>query len=192
MICTVLFASPRGEASNTRALLTPVLHILQQAGYTVREFSLYDMEIRPCQACRGCQTDHTRPGCVLDDDMSPVFDSILQSDLVLLAAPVYVWSCPAPMKAALDRLVYAMNKFYGKTRGPALWAGKRLAAITSCGYRPERGADLWEESLRRFCKHSQLIWSGLYAERHLSYDIPFMDAEKQTRAEDFARTLLVQ
>lgn len=190
MICTVLFASPRGEASNTRALLTPVIGMLRQAGHVVQEFSLYDMDIRPCRACRGCQADHSRPSCVVEDDMAPIFESILQSDLILLAAPVYVWSCPAPMKAALDRLVYAMNKFYGPQRGPALWAGKKVAAITSCGYRPERGTDLWEEALRRFCRHSQLTWLGMLSARHLSYDLPFMDEEKQHRAEAFARTLL--
>ena len=33
-------------------------------------------------------------------------DSILASDKIILAAPIYSWSCPAPMKALLDRLVY--------------------------------------------------------------------------------------
>ena len=50
MICTVLFASPRGERSNTRALLAPVTGLLEQAGHTLQVFSLYDLDIRPCRA----------------------------------------------------------------------------------------------------------------------------------------------
>lgn len=45
-------------------------------------------------------------------------DSILASDKIILAAPIYSWSCPAPMKALLDRLVYGMNKYYGDEKGP--------------------------------------------------------------------------
>jgi len=43
----------------------------------------------------------------------------------------------APMKAALDRMVYALNKYYGDEKGPSIWAGKKLSVITTCGYRPD-------------------------------------------------------
>lgn len=102
---------------------------------------------------RGCQRDWEHPACVLRDDMQPIFESVLSADLLLLASPIYSWYCTAPLKAALDRMVYAMNKYYGdQGRGPSLWRGRAVAAVTTCGYRPERGADLWEEGLRRYCK----------------------------------------
>lgn len=128
MRCTVLFASPRGERSNTLALLGTWLEAWHQAGHEARVFSLYDMDIKPCSACRGCQNDWQRPACVVQDDMQPIFGSVLQSDLLLLATPIYSWFCTPPMKAALDRLVYAMEKYYGPAgRGPSLLAGKALA-----------------------------------------------------------------
>lgn len=71
------------------------------------------------------------------------------------------------MKALLDRLVYGMNKYYGSEKGPSLWAGKPVALITTCGYRPEQGADLWENGIRRYCKHSQLRYTAMLAERDL-------------------------
>ena len=91
-----------------------------------------------------------------------------------------------PMKAVLDRLVYGMNKYYGKEKGPALWAGKKLAIITTCGYRPENGADLWETGIIRYCKHSKLQYAGMLAERHLGYNSVFMDSEKEEHAKQFA------
>ncbi len=189
--CTVLFASPRGEASNTLAVTRPVTDALTQAGWEVERFSLYDMDIQPCRACRGCQRDWEHPACILRDDMQPIFESVLSADLLLLASPIYSWYCTAPLKAALDRMVYAMNKYYGdQGRGPSLWRGRAVAAVTTCGYRPERGADLWEEGLRRYCKHSQLRWLGMLSARHLGYSVPFMDGEKAAQARAFAAELL--
>ena len=81
------------------------------------------------------------------------------------------------------------QKYYGAEKGPALWAGKALALLLTCGYRPERGCDLFEEGMRRYCKHAQLRFLGSHAERHLGYDVPFMDAEKEARTRAFAREL---
>lgn len=191
MRCTVLFASPRGEKSNTLALLRPWLDAWRQAGHEAEVFSLYDMNIKPCSACRSCQNDWQRPACVVQDDMQPIFGSVLQSDLLLLATPIYSWFCTPPMKAALDRLVYAMEKYYGPAgRGPSLLAGKTMAAVTTCGYRPEKGADLFLEAMARWCKHGQLRWLGGLAERHLGYDTVFMDEEKAARARAFAAEIM--
>ena len=191
MRCTVLFASPRGEKSNTLALLRPWLDAWRQAGHEAEVFSLYDMNIRPCTACRSCQNDWQRPACVVQDDMPPIFDSVLQSDLLLLATPIYSWFCTPPMKATLDRLVYAMEKYYGPAgRGPSLLADKAMAAVTTCGYRPEKGADLFLEAMTRWCKHGQLRWLGGLTERHLGYDTVFMDEEKAARARAFAAEIM--
>ena len=192
MKCCVLFASPRGEQSNTRALMTEFLDVWHAAGHTSVVYSLYDLTIRPCLACRGCQQDWSAPNCVIDDDMTGIFADILSCDLLLLASPIYNWYCTAPLKAAMDRCIYALCKYYGENRGPSLWEGKAVAAITTCGYQVEKGVDVWQEGLRRTCKHARLRWLGQYGERHRSYREPFMDAEKVQRARDFARQIMAQ
>ena len=83
MKCCVLFASPRGEQSNTRALMTEFLEAWHAAGHTSVVHSLYDLTIRPCLACRGCQQDWSGPNCVIDDDMTEIFADILSCDLLL-------------------------------------------------------------------------------------------------------------
>jgi hypothetical protein len=93
------------------------------------------------------------------------------------------------MKALLDRLVYGMNKYYGDRKGPALWAGKKVASITTCGYHPKKGSDLFQIGMERYCKHSQLTFMGTLSERDMGYDHTFMDEEKANRARIFARTL---
>ena len=119
--------------------------------------------------------------------MQEIFDAVMNCDLLVLASPIYSWYCTPPTKCVLDRLVYGMNKYYGEKKGPSLWRGKKMALITTCGYRPEKGADLWEEGMRRYCKHSQLTYVGMLAERHLGYASVFMDPEKEARARAFAR-----
>lgn len=109
---------------------------------------------------------------------------------LILATPIYSWSCTAPMKALLDRLVYGMNKYYGDEKGPALWKGKSVAMITTCGYPPEKGADLFEESMKRYCKHSQLVYEGMLSERDLGYKSVFKSDDKTERARAFARDLV--
>ena len=90
------------------------------------------------------------------------------------------------MKALLDRLVYGMNKYYGEAKGPALWAGKAMALLMTCGYPAEKGCDLFEEGMRRYCRHSRLRYLGAHVERHLGYGTVFMDGEKEDRARLFA------
>ena len=115
---------------------------------------------------------------------------VLGCDLLVLATPIYAWYCTPPMKALLDRLVYGMNKFYGESIGPSLWRGKAVALLETCGYRPEKGCDLFEEGIRRYCKHSGLRYLGSHAERHLGYQTVFMDEEKAGRTRLFAQELL--
>lgn len=188
MKVSILFASPRPDG-NTAQLLTPVKEHLKKQGHEINEFSLYREDIRPCIACRHCQKDWTVFGCIHDDSMQKIFDTIMSSDLLILASPVYSWSWTAPMKAALDRLVYGMNKYYGEQWGPSLWEGKRVALVTTCGYAVEKGTDLLEESLRRYCRHSKLEYMGMLAARQRSYKEAFMDEEKWQRAVQFAEKI---
>ena len=172
---------------------------------------LTDLDIKPCLSCRCCQTDWDDYFCVQEDDLTcaggtndasgtsgeSLADKINGADMLVLATPIYSWYCTPPMKALLDRCVYAFNKYYddvsgthGGERGPALWAGKKVALITTCGYPPEQGADLLEEGLKRYCKHSQLEFVGTLVERNAGYTRDFMDEEKVARAKAFARELL--
>lgn len=181
----ILMGSPR-KNGNTNAILEPFADALRIQGQETEIFWLYDMAIAGCRACRACQEDWSVVGCCIDDDMQQIFSAVQQADMIVLASPIYSWYCTAPMKAVLDRLVYGLNKYYGEKKGPSIWAGKHVSIITTCGYRPERGADLFEEGIKRYCKHSGLLYDGMLAERHMGYQTVFMDDEKETRARAFA------
>lgn len=185
----ILRGSPR-KNGNTNALLEPFVKTLQEAGCICQDLDLHTMRLEACVACRCCQQNWEQFNCSRKDDLQQVFDAVLESDLIVLATPIYSWFCTPPLKIALDRLVYGMNKIYSTNPGPRLWEGKSLAMVITCGYRPEKGADLFEEAMIRYCKHSRLEYKGMLAERHLGYHTEFMDEEKAQHAKDFAKKLL--
>lgn len=185
----ILMGSPR-KNGNTFKLLKPITQELEFHQIQYDFIWLYDKHIEPCIACRNCQKDWTIFGCRYSDDMQEIFDKVYDSDVIILATPIYSWYCTPPMKALLDRLVYGMNKYYGNERGPSLWKGKKLAIVTTCGYRPENGADLFEEGIKRYCKHSQLKYIGMLVERDLGYKSIFITEDKIEHSKSFARQLI--
>ena len=184
----ILMGSPR-ENGNTASLLKPFIEEIQKEGFGYNLFWLKDMDIDPCTSCRTCQADWNEFGCIKMDDMYKIYEAIMKSELIVFASPIYSWYCTPQMKVALDRLVFGMNKIYGEKVGPLLWKGRKAAIITSCGYPIDKGADLWEEGMKRYCKHSGLKYIGMMAERHMGFHTVFMDSEKEEHARAFARKL---
>ena len=191
MKCYILMGSPR-KNGNTISIVRPFMEALSGQNVDNQLVWLYDKKINGCVACRKCQKDWARFGCVFNDDAQEIFDNTLASDLIVLATPIYCWYCTSPMKSALDRLMYGMNKYYGEEKGPSIWAGKRVAIITTCGYEAHKGADLFEGGIRRYCKHSRLNYAGMLVERDLGYRSTFIDDDKIARAKTFARELVEQ
>ena len=184
----ILMGSPR-LGGNTAALLAPFLEECAAMEVETRIISLYDREIGPCWGCAACQDVPDGPGCVQDDSFGEIFQAMAECDVIVLATPIYAFFCTAPMKALLDRAIYAGTKNYGAVKGPRLLEGRRLAAICTCGYPPERGADLWEEGLKRFCRHGGLEYMGLFCRQDRGGTEPFMDTDREQAVRDFAQAV---
>lgn len=190
MKATVIFGSPR-KSGNTASLLSPFMQKLRETGIKADYFDVYEKNISGCRVCLECQKDDSSMCCAIKDDMQPIIESLAESELIVIAAPVYLWSAPAPVKAVMDRMVYASCKYYGgNPNGRALLEGKRLAVITTCGYPVENGTGLYEEMMKRFCKHCRIIYAGMLAERHRNLREPFMDEDKEIRAKAFAAEVI--
>ena len=190
MKCLTLMGSPR-KNGNTRQLLDPFTEELTALGWEAETVWLYDLDLRPCTACRACQQDRTAFGCRQQDDLHPLFPRILTADLVLLATPIYSWFCTPPMKAAMDRMIYAGCKYYGEEKQPSAYWMKQVATLTTCGYKPSHGADLWEEALKRWCKHGEMDYLGMYCRRDMGKKEEFMDEKTEFDVRDFAHALYI-
>lgn len=184
----IMMGSPR-RSGNTAALVGEFADECARMGVEVQVISLYDRAVNPCLGCKACQDCFDGPGCVQDDDFEEIFSAMARSDGIVLATPIYAWYCTAPMKALLDRTIYAGMKRYGRERGPALLAGRRVASLVTCGYPAEKGADLWEEGLKRMCRHCGMEYMGMFCRRDRGGDEPFWDEEKARAVRDFAQAL---
>ena len=124
MKALVLLGSPRPQG-NTAALTAILCDQLQQGGVQTEVLSLYEKEILPCVACRGCQQDWSAFACVRKDDVASIAEKILDCDLMVLATPIYSWYCTPPMKALLDCAEYYLQIEDFAHEGPAGPAGVR-------------------------------------------------------------------
>ena len=187
---TILMGSPNHDG-NTAALLRPFLDENQEMGIEQDVIWLYERDVKPCLGCKACQNVTDRLGCVQEDDFQMIFDSIQTSDVLVLATPIYSWYCTPPMKALMDRLIYAGCKYYGEKKQKSAYFMKQVATITTCGYSQDKGADLWEEGLRRWCKHGEMDYLGMYCRRDTGKKDEFMNERVEFDVRDFAHALYV-
>lgn len=187
---TILMGSPNHDG-NTAALLRPFLDENQEMGIEQDVIWLYERNVKPCLGCKTCQNVIDQLGCVQEDDFQMIFDSIQSSDVLVLATPIYSWYCTPPMKALMDRLIYAGCKYYGDKKQPSAYFMKQVATITTCGYSQDKGADLWEEGLRRWCKHGEMDYLGMYCRRDTGKKDEFMNERVEFDVRDFAHALYV-
>ena len=101
-----LNASPKGKDSNTLRLVNAVLAGAKEAGAETELVDIYTLRIEHCTACGTC---YAKGECTLLDDFPDLFDQVMGADGIVLGAPNYIDSVPAPMKAVFDRMADAIH-----------------------------------------------------------------------------------
>ena len=105
----VFLGSPR-KKGNSEILTNAVLDGVRQAGGQPEVIRLCDLKIAPCISCGGC--DKTGK-CVVDDDMTPLYEKIITVNRIIVSSPIFFYGVTAQTKAFIDRT-------------QALWNRKRL------------------------------------------------------------------
>ena len=98
----ILNGSPRRKG-NTSALVKAFTEGAESAGNTVTEFFLDEMNIHGCKGCFGGHSSRECP-CVQKDDMDRIYPAVKESDVVVLATPLYYWNMSGQIRTAIDRL----------------------------------------------------------------------------------------
>jgi len=101
MRIVALNASPQRWDGNTHRLLEPFLRGAREAGATIRQYYVADLNISACTGCHGC----ARTGaCCLEDDMTWLLGEVRTADTLVLGFPLYMGGTPGPLKTIVDRL----------------------------------------------------------------------------------------
>jgi multimeric flavodoxin WrbA len=99
---------------NTETLLDRFLDGTQDTGASADKVILRDLRYSPC---KGCNTCHRTGECIVSDDLSPIFDHILEVDCLAVASPIYSMGITAELKGLIDRAQYIWaQKYIQKTR----------------------------------------------------------------------------
>ncbi|WP_027623257.1 flavodoxin family protein [Clostridium lundense] len=106
----IFFASPN-KKGNTYNLVNK---FIEGIGGEVDIVNVYDKKVSPCVDCKYC---YTKEQCAIKDDMQEIYAKINDSDVIVIASPMYFSSVTAPMKAIIDRLqIYWSKKYIRKDR----------------------------------------------------------------------------
>jgi multimeric flavodoxin WrbA len=129
-LITAIYGSPR-RRGNTSRLLQQAAAGARDQGATVKEIVLRDLKIAPCMEIYGC----TQVGnCVIQDDFQHIRDSIIASDGIMLASPIFFYTVSAHTKIFMDRCQSLWVKKYwieGLPKGQ--WVAKRQGLFISAG-----------------------------------------------------------
>jgi multimeric flavodoxin WrbA len=120
------FAGSPRIGANSETLLDEVLRGAEEAGAAVEKFRLAKMQVGPCLACDACNPSGL---CIQKDDMARLVDRMLESDLWVLATPVYWWGPSAQLKLFIDR-------WYGPWHNADIQrrlVGKRAVLVAAMG-----------------------------------------------------------
>jgi multimeric flavodoxin WrbA len=139
-----LLGSPRVKG-NSAAIANRFCSSAEKLGAEVKTFILNDLEYRGCQACMACKTKLDR--CALQDDLTEVLDAVRETDVLVLASPVYFWDISSQLKTFMDRTYsYLVPDFVTNPKKSRLAPGKKLVFILSQG-NPDRSSypDIFEK-----------------------------------------------
>ena len=118
---------PTGEGKqfhNSQSLLQHA----EGLGAQVKTFVLNKLDFRGCQGCMACKTKLDR--CVLEDDLTGVLDAVRETDVLVLASPVYFWDISSQLKTFIDRTFsYLVPDFMTNPVKSRLAPGKKLVFI---------------------------------------------------------------
>lgn len=84
----------------TSLLLDKALDGARESGAHTEKIILNSLNFKACQECGGC--DETGV-CILDDDMTPMYEKLAKADVIIVASPVYFGNITAQLKAMIDR-----------------------------------------------------------------------------------------
>jgi multimeric flavodoxin WrbA len=134
MKIVALLGSPRAH-KNSATIAHRFSETATQLGAQVRSFELNRLTYRGCQGCYACKSTHER--CVLQDDLTGVLDAVQETDLLLLASPVYYGDVTAQLKGFVDRTFCYLKPDYPTNPRPSRLAPKKLVFVLVQGHPDE-------------------------------------------------------
>ena len=137
MKIVAVLGSPRPQG-NSSTLARAFLQAAAARGAEVTEYLLNQLAYQGCQGCMACKTK--RDTCILEDDLAPVLNAVIEADLLVLASPVYFGDLSGQMKCFFDRTYSYINPDFS-TRVPP--GKKAVVVLVQANPDPAQFADIF-------------------------------------------------
>jgi multimeric flavodoxin WrbA/putative sterol carrier protein len=127
-----------GQQSKTEIVLDHLVKGMREAGADVDVINLQKKKINYCIGCYTCWSK--TPGeCIHKDDMSrELFPKFVDSDLIVMATPLYHYTVNALLKTFIERTLPVAEPFLelrdGVTRHPRRHPQKPVVAVSVAGF----------------------------------------------------------
>jgi len=121
----ILASSPR-KNSNSTILALKAAEGVRAEGGEADVVEIGHLKIAPCNACDSCLAK-PEAGCVIKDDMQPLYAKIRAAQGIIFATPVYWFNMSAQMKLVIDRAYAIQDKEY------FAFTGKDVGVILTYG-----------------------------------------------------------
>lgn len=102
----VLNGSPRPNG-NTAGMVKTFRQAAEGHGHQVKMFNVCKMNIKGCLACEYCH-GKGRGQCVQKDDMQEIYAELNDTEMLILAAPIYYHGISGQLKCVIDRFYSAL------------------------------------------------------------------------------------
>jgi Multimeric flavodoxin WrbA len=134
-------ASPR-KNWNTAQAVHKALEGAASTGAETRMVHLFDLDFKGCASCFACKRHENNAAiCVIKDDLRPLLEEIMSSDILILGSPVYFGDLTASLRALMERLLF-MNYTYDAA-APSKFKGSITTGLICTMNVPDAAMDQW-------------------------------------------------
>ena len=180
--------SPR-KKGNTEILLEAMGHGIKSAGGDLEIIRLCDMSISPCIGCGSCGK---KGKCIIDDDMTLLYEKIGAHKRIVLASPIYFYGITSQAKAFVDRIQALWSRKYlldnGIGKNQTGRKGYLVSVAATKGERVFEGAEL---TASYFFDAIDAVFSGSLLVRGMDNRGAVSDAQDEIgKAEKFGRDIV--
>lgn len=133
----ILTGSPR-KGGNSELMADAFKAGAERAGHQVTRIRTAELNIKGCLACNKCFSQDQ--ACIVDDDFNQLAPLLEEHEVLVLAAPIYWYTFPTQLKAALD-------KFYALMVAQKPFGFKEMALL-GCG--EDTAADMFDGMTRSY------------------------------------------
>ncbi len=97
----VLNGSPRPRG-NTKQMIQAFVEGAELVGHKVDVIDVCQKKINGCIACEYCHTQG-RGACIQKDDMQEIYDLLKETEMLVIASPIYYHGISGQLKCVIDR-----------------------------------------------------------------------------------------